>query len=171
MKNKTLLMAALAVTISVLVGAKAQAGTPDPDEVVKSLYAEQKAGTGPFFQTKSRAVVDKYFEKDFANLIWNDAVKADGEVGALDFDPLFGSQDPEISDFEIMSTGWGGDDKFGADDKAVVQVTFKDGGKKKMISFQFQQGKNKQWKISDIRYPNLDNLLLKELFLRARAGN
>jgi hypothetical protein len=37
-----------------------------------------------------------------------------------------------------------------------------------MISFRFQQLKNKQWKIDDIRYPNSDDLLLKEL-LRSAA--
>jgi ribosomal protein L22 len=67
-----------------------------------------------------------------------------------------------------MDTGWGGDSKFGEDDKAVVQVTFKNAGEDQMISFRFQQLKNKQWKIDDIRYPNSDDLLLKEL-LRSAA--
>ena len=148
--------------------AQSPAKVLDPHVIVKKLYAAQKAGKGPFFQTKNRAVVDSYFTKEFANLIWNDAVKADGEVGTIDFDPLYGSQDPQITDFEIMDTGWGGDSKFGEDDKAVVQVTFKNAGEDQMISFRFQQLKNKQWKIDDIRYPNSDDLLLKEL-LRSAA--
>ncbi|MFZ4599057.1 MAG: hypothetical protein ACOYNN_10460 [Terrimicrobiaceae bacterium] len=170
MRTKFLLLTVLLVSVVILSSAQSQAGSLDPNVIVKNLYAAQKAGKGPFFQTKNRAVVDQYFTKEFANLIWNDAVKADGEVGAIDFDPLYGSQDPEITNFEIMETGWGGDEKFGADDKAVVQVTFKDGGKKQMVSFQFLQGKDKQWKIDDIKYPNLDCLLLKEKLREASHG-
>lgn len=172
MKLSYLLLSACLLSAGSLGHAQSPASGPDPDVVVKKLYAAQKAGTGPFFQTENRAVVDKYFTKELANLIWNDAVKANGEVGAIDFDPLFGSQDLQITNFEVMDTGWGGDDKFGAEDKAVVQVTFKNAGEEQMVSFQFRQGKNKQWKIEDIRYPNSDNLLLKELLTKAaHAGN
>ena len=150
-----------------LVHAQSQMSGPDPDAIVKTLYAAQKADAGPFFQTKSRALVDKFFVKELADLIWNDAVKANGEVGAIDFDPLYGSQDPQITRFRIMGTGWGGDDKFGSDDTAVVQVTFKNAGEEQMVSFQFHQGKNKRWKIEDIRYPNSDNLPLKRLLIKA----
>jgi hypothetical protein len=167
MKLTRLFLAVCLLTVASFAQAQSASEGPDPNVIVKKLYAAQKAGSGPFFQTANRAVVDKYFTKELANLIWNDAVKANGEVGAIDFDPLYGSQDPEITDFEIMETGWGGDDKFGADDKAVVQVTFKNAGEEQMVSFQFQQGRNKQWKIDDIRYPNSDNLLLKELLSHA----
>jgi hypothetical protein len=77
-----------------------------PNVIVKNLYAAQKAGSGPFFQYKNRIFVDKYFTKDFADMIWKDAMKAKGEVGAIDFDPLYGSQDPQIKEFMIMETGW-----------------------------------------------------------------
>ena len=131
---------------------------PAPDEIIKpeklirSLYEAHKAGAGPFFQTKKRALVDKYFTKDLGDLIWKDAGNADGEVGAIDFDPLYGSQDPQISNFTIMETGWGGDSRFGPGDEAVVQVTFKDSGKERMVSFQFRQGRDKSWKIYDVHY-------------------
>ena len=153
-----------------LVHAESQAPGPAPDAVVKTLYAAQKAGSGPFFQTRSRELVDEFFVKEFADLIWNDAVKAHGEVGAIDFDPLYGSQDPQITHFRILETGWGGDDKFGSDDKAVVRVTFKNAGEEQMVSFQFRQGKNKRWKIEDIRYPNSDNLPLKKLLTKAAGA-
>lgn len=136
-----------------------------PNVIIKNLYAAQKGGSSPFFQTKDRALVDTYFTKEFADLIWKDAVDAKGEVGAFDFDPLYGSQDPQIKNFIIMETGWGGDAKFGADDKAVVQVTFKNHGKDEMVSFQFEQGADKAWKIYDIRYPNGD--LLKGMLTNA----
>ena len=69
----------------------AQSKTDDaitPDVIIKNLYAAQKADSGPFFQYKNRALVDRYFSKDLADMIWKDAVDAKGEVGAIDFDPL-----------------------------------------------------------------------------------
>lgn len=143
-----------------------------PHVLIKNLYAAHKAGSGPFFQTKDRAVVDKYFRKDLADLIWKDAVAANGEVGAIDFDPLYGSQDPQISNFTIMETGWGGDSKFGPDDEAVVQVTFKDSGKERMISYQFKQGQDKNWQIYDIHYRGDDGeVKLVEILTKATAAS
>ena len=123
-----------------------------PHVIVKSLYGAHKSGASPFFQTKNRARVDKYFRKDLADLIWKDAVSAKGEAGAIGFDPLYGSQDPQITNFIIMDTGWGGDSKFGPASEAVVQVTFKDAGKERMVSYQFKQGRDKVWKIYDVHY-------------------
>lgn len=123
-----------------------------PHVIVKSLYAAHKSGASPFFQTKNRALVDKYFRKDLADLIWKDAVSAKGEAGAINFDPLYGSQDPQIANFIIMDTGWGGDSKYGPANEAVVQVTFKDSGKERMVSYQFKQGRDKVWKIYDVHY-------------------
>lgn len=151
MKIKIVLLTALFLAIS-SVGFSQSRKAIAPNVVVKNLYAAHKAGASPFFRTKSRILVDKYFRKDLADLIWKDAVTSKGEVGAIDFDPLYGSQDPQITGFTIMETGWGGDSKFGPADEAVVQVTFKDSGKERMISFQFKQGKDKNWKIYDVHY-------------------
>ena len=91
--------------------------------------------------------------------------------GRLIFDPLYGSQDPQIRGFTIMETGWGGDSKFGRDDEAVVQVTFKDSGKERMISFQFKLGKDKNWKIYDVHYRgDGDELKLVEILTKADAA-
>ena len=152
MKIKFVLLTTLILALSSTGLAQSKRKAITPDVIIKNLYAAQKAGSGPFFQTKNRAAVDKYFAKSLADLIWKDAVTARGEVGAIDFDPLYGSQDPQITDFVIMKTGWGGDSKFGPADEAVVQVTFKDSGKERMVSFQFKQGKDKKWKIYDVHY-------------------
>ncbi|HEV2915270.1 MAG TPA: hypothetical protein VGX92_18470 [Pyrinomonadaceae bacterium] len=167
---KILLLTALILAFSSIGYARPRTKEIVPHVIVKNLYAAQKAGSGPFFQTKSRAVVDKYFTKSLADLIWKDAVAANGEVGAIDFDPLYGSQDPQITDFTIMDTGWGGDSKFGPADEAVVQVTFKDNGKQRMISFQFKQGKDKKWKIYDIHYRSEgEQVKLVEILTNASA--
>jgi hypothetical protein len=143
-----------------------------PSDIVKGLYAAHKSGASPFFQTKNRALVDKYFRKDLADLIWKDAVSAKGEAGAINFDPLYGSQDPQITNFIIMDTGWGGDSKYGPANEAVVQVTFKDAGKERMVSYQFKQGRDKVWKIYDVHYRNADGQIkLAELLAGASAAS
>jgi hypothetical protein len=170
MKIKTVLLMTLFLAFSSIGFAQSKAKEITPAAIVKNLYAAQKAGSSPFFQTKNRAVVDRYFRKDLADLIWKDAVAANGEVGAIDFDPLYGSQDPQITDFTIMDTGWGGDSKFGPPDEAVVQVTFKDSGKERMVSYQFKQGKDKKWKIYDVHYRGEgDEVRLAEILTKAAA--
>lgn len=153
MKTKALITFALLLAFASIGFAQTKKVKPaNPNVIIKELYKVQKADKGPFFQTKSRVIIDKYFAKDLADLIWKDAKEANGEVGRLDFDPLYGSQDPDPKGFVIMDTGWGGDAKFGPADEAVVQVTFKTNGAEQMVSYRFHQQKNKQWKIYDIRY-------------------
>jgi hypothetical protein len=142
-----------------------------PDQQIRKLYAAHKAGRGPFFQTKDRTILNDYFTKYLADMIWKSAGTTDGEVGALDFDPLYGSQDPQISNFTIMPTGWGGDRKFGPANEAVVQVAFKESGKARMVSYQFRQGRDKLWKIYDVHYRgDGDQVRLAEILTRAATG-
>jgi hypothetical protein len=51
-----------------------------PETVIKNLYAAQKADKGSFFRTKNRALVEVYFTKDFADMIWKGAIAAKGET-------------------------------------------------------------------------------------------
>ena len=131
------------------------ATTLTPDAVVKNLYAAQKAEqTNPFFQTKNRQLVDKYFTKDFADLIWKDAKdsEAGGGVGALDFDPLYNAQDTQITAFKIGKPEPGE----GNLNLADVPVTFKNMGKAETVLFRLEQSAGKGWKISNIFYPGND---------------
>lgn len=121
-----------------------------PDAIVKDLYAAHKAESGPFFQTKSRALVDKYFTKEFADLIWKDAVAAQGEVGAIGFDPLYNAQDTEITGFKIGKPIYGE----GNLDVADVPVTFKNMGQDETILFRLERNSQKIWRIGDIHYPS-----------------
>lgn len=138
--------------VAVFVSTGISAAAPGPDEIVANLYKADTAGSGPFFQTKNRAIVDQYFQKDLANLIWKDALSAKGDIGALDYNPLYASQDPQITDFKILKS------VRTADDKASVKVTFKDSGKKASVTFLFAQDKAGVWKISDITYPDGSSL-------------
>lgn len=129
--------------------AAVMAPTIVPEIIVRNLYAAQKAKRGPFFQTKNRALVDKYFTKKLADLIWKDAVTSNGEVGALDGDPLYNAQDLQITQFVIGKPEYGEGNLALAD----VPVTFKNMGKAETILFRLEQGSGKVWKISNIFYP------------------
>jgi hypothetical protein len=119
--------------------------TTTPDALVAALYKQHDAKKSPFFQSKDRALVDKYFTKATADLIWKDATrKNQDEVGALDGDPLYNAQDTEIKNFKVGAAVI-------KNDKATVTVTFDNFGKKQTIQFLLAQEKN-AWKISDIDY-------------------
>ena len=123
-----------------------------PDAVVRNLYAA-KDEKSPFFQRKSRALVDKYFARELADLIWKDAIESNGEVGALGFDPLYNAQDTQITLFKVGKPMYGE----GNIDVADVPVTFKNMGKSETILFRLERDARKVWKISDIYYPNSES--------------
>jgi len=115
-----------------------------PDALVADLYKAHDHKRGPFYQTKSRPLLDKYFEKSLADMIWKDRVKSKGEVGVLDGDPLYDAQDMEIKKFAI-----GSPEVEGA--KARVPVTFENFGDKKTLVFMLAKGST-GWRINDIDY-------------------
>ena len=141
----------LASAILVCVGASAAwAQTPPaapktPAALVKDLYQAQKQKRGPFFQRRSRALVDKYFVKSLADLIWKDAHGPKGEVGVIDGDPLYDVQDMEIKKFAI------GETVSESATKAKVPVTFENFGEKKTVTFMLTKGAA-GWRINDIDY-------------------
>ena len=131
--------------------AKKTTAAPSPEQVVKNLYVAAKSETtSPFFQTKKRVLVDKYFSKEFADLIWEDGVWVNGEVGVLSFDPLYNAQDTEITVFKIGKPQYGE----GNLNLADIPVTFKNMGKAQTILFRLEKIGGRAWKISDIYYPD-----------------
>jgi hypothetical protein len=141
-----LIILALIITASaaVAVGQPQTAAPKTPDALVADLYRAQKAKHGPFFQTRSRALVDKYFSKSLADLIWKDARTSKGEVGVIDGDPLYDAQDMEIKNFAIGKAAVDGRN-------AKVTTTFENFGEKKTIVFMLTNGAT-GWRINDIDY-------------------
>lgn len=115
-----------------------------PDALVKDLYEQHNKKNSPFFQTKNRALVDKYFDKNLADSIWKDAKSANGEVGALDGDPLYDAQDTNIKKFAVGAAKITGE-------RAEVPVGFINFEEKRSFTFILVQ-RNGEWKISDINY-------------------
>jgi len=109
------------------------------------LYQAHKNKRSPFFQRRNRALVDKYFAKSLADLIWKDAHGPKDEVGVIDGDPLYDAQDMEIKKFAI------GKSVSESATKAKVPVTFENFGEKKTITFMLTKGAN-GWRINDIDY-------------------
>ena len=114
------------------------------EALVGQLYQQHAKDASPFFQTTSRELVDTYFEKSLADLIWNDAVAAAGEVGALGFDPLYDAQDTEIKNFAVQPATL-------ANDQAQVVVTFDNFGERQKIIWSLVPSGD-AWKISDVTY-------------------
>jgi hypothetical protein len=157
MKTKILLLTALILAIcsAGFAQSKTKAKTKTtlaPDAVVRNLYRAKSSS--PFFQRKSRALVDKYFTKDLADSIWREAPTADG-LGALDFDPLFHAQDVRITNFKIGKPEYGEGNRKAAD----VAVSFKNMGTAETILFRLEQDSRKIWKISNILYPSTNDTL------------
>jgi hypothetical protein len=110
------------------------------ETVVADLYKAHAADQSPFFQTDHRDRVDRYFEPALADLIWKDAVASAGEVGAIDFDPLYDAQDVEIANLVVHPA-----------ENARVIVTFENHGTKEQITYAMTQSAD-AWKIADIIY-------------------
>jgi hypothetical protein len=162
-------VALLFVLITSATFAQAKPVALGPDALVEKLYKVNETDDSPFFQAKNRAIVDRFFMKDLADLIWKDAVTAKGDLGALDYNPLYGSQDPQITEFKIVPTGLAADAKISPGQKVIVRTTFRDSGKKASASFVFDQDSAGVWKISNITYPDgpslrktLDGTALRE---------
>ena len=153
----------IALTTLTALAGKPESKGSDPDAILRELYKAHDAHKGPFFDRKNRNLAEKYFTKELAALMVKDAAKSDDEVGAIDFDPLYDSQDPQLKSFKIGAVQWSGITKRAADPRndvsALVNVTFKDNGEARELRFDFKQQPDKTWRISDIHYPENTSLL------------
>ncbi len=124
-----------------------------PDSLVTELYRQSGRNHSPFFQTKNRTLLDKYFEKHLADLIWKDAIRSKGEVGAIDGDPLYNAQDMDIKNLVVHKPSY-------AKGVAEVNVSFENFGKKEEIVFLLSSGPHAGgWKIANIKYKDGTDLL------------
>ena len=128
-----------------MVSGQTRTATPQtPDGLVADLYRVHKQKRGPFFQTRSRALVDKYFARSLGDLIWKDARTSKGEVGVIDGDPLYDAQDFDIKKFAIAKPRM-------EEGRALVDATFENLGEKKKITYILVKGPA-GWRIDDIVY-------------------
>lgn len=131
----------------------------EAERLVADLYKVHDAKKSPFFQTNDRGRVDRYFTKTTADLIWKDATTSAGEIGVLDFDPLYDAQDVQLKDFKVNVASVNGE-------VATVPVTFTNFGEKKRLNFVLKLSDGK-WRIDDIAYQAGHSLLaiLREAYV------
>lgn len=152
MKTISLIIIAAAIVAGSSGTAQAQRRSRQlsPEQLVSDLYRQHKQRS-PFFQRRSRALLDKYFTRQLADLLWRDARSSGDEVGALDGDPLFNAQDMEITKFAIQQAVI-------LSGAANVTVSFENFGAKHQIVFRVVQQRG-VWKIADISYDDGSSLV------------
>ena len=123
-----------------------------PTSVIRDLYRVHNNGRGHLFEARGKVSLYKFFDKQLADLIWKNIHDTpEGEVGNLDFDPLYDAQDMKITQFQIGSPLLEGD-------KATVGVSFKNFGK--LTKMKFHMVKRAQgWKIENVDYSNHSDLI------------
>ena len=125
---------------------------PPIEAVVRELYKVHRNGNGPLFTKRGRKYHEKFFDRKLADLIWKDLTETpEGEVGHIDFDPLFAAQDMQIKNFRVGAATIKGD-------KATVPVTFLNFDQKVRIEFRLVRTKA-GWKISNILYGDNSDFL------------
>jgi len=119
--------------------------TNSPDNVVRDLYRVHNNGRGHVFEAKGKKYIYKFFDQTLADLIWKEITETpEGEVGNLDFDPLYNAQDTKITSFQIAKPMVEGD-------TSTVSVSFRNFGKRMTIKFEMNKG-NEGWKIKNVLY-------------------
>ena len=120
-----------------------------PSSVVRELYRVHNNGKGGVFEAKGKKYIYKFFDQNLADLIWKDIAETpEGEVGNLDFDPLYNAQDTGITNFQIGKPVMEGD-------KATVVVSFRNFGQRTRVRFDMHNGKE-GWRIRNVIYPKSD---------------
>lgn len=127
-----------------------------PEKVVEEVYEihakDMKSGREDrIFNSRSRRNLDKYFEKKLADLIWKDLTAKKDEAGVLDFDPLYNTQDPQITKLRVARAKI-------ENDRVVILVTFENSGVLEKITYVLSLSEGR-WKIADIEYRDGKTLL------------
>ena len=122
-----------------------------PDALLRDLYKVHARKNSGILSDKSRKQLDKYFDRNLANLIWKDLTTHRNEIGVIDFDIFYNTQDPLIKNVSVGQPKINGA-------RATVSVSFYNSGAKETIVYTLVK-QNGAWKISDIKYRNGDTLL------------
>ena len=115
-----------------------------PTKIVSDLYRAHNGKADPLQYPASKKLLGAYFEKGLLSLFVKDQSESHGEVGKLDFDPLYAAQDFEIKDFSVALVAQ-------QKDSAEVAASFKNAGTSEKIVFLLSNTKQ-GWRITDIKY-------------------
>jgi hypothetical protein len=135
------------IVLLTLCGVRAETSLPaatSPTKVVTDLYSAHKGKADPLQYPASKKLLGAYFEKGLLSLYLKDQKESKGEVGKLDFDPLYDAQDFEIKDFSVALVAQ-------QKDSAEVVASFKNMGTSEKIVF-LLSNTSQGWRITDIKY-------------------
>jgi len=130
-----------------LCGVRAETSLPaatPSTQVITDLYSAHGGKADPLQYPASKKLLGAYFEKGLLSLFLKDQSESKGEVGKLDFDPLYAAQDFEIKDFSVVPVDQ-------QKDSAEVAASFKNMGTSEKIVF-FLSNTAQGWRITDIKY-------------------
>ncbi|QHV98095.1 hypothetical protein [Spirosoma endbachense] len=117
------------------------------DRLIRALYFEHNAKENPFREKKNRTLIDQFFAKSTADLIWNDAQKASGKVNRTKTNLLFNAPDAAVKKTWVEPAAIGGK-------RAIVYVTFQDNGKPQEVKVDMNQVDGGRWRITEMFYPD-----------------
>ena len=120
------------------------------DRLVRALYFEHNKKENPFREKNDRALVDQFFAKPIADLIWKDAQKPSGKVNRTKTNLLFNASDATIRQTWVEPAAVGGT-------RAIVYVTYTNKAKSEEIKIDLQQTKGR-WRITNMLYPSGEQL-------------
>jgi hypothetical protein len=126
-----------------------------PDALIKDLYKihgqDSRTGKDRIINGRSRTYLDKYFAKNLADLIWKDMTTHTDDVGVIDFDVFYNTQDPEIKNLSVGAAKISGS-------RATVTVKFTNADVKETLIYHLVK-QSAGWKIVDISYGEGASLL------------
>ncbi|GAB3541745.1 hypothetical protein [Spirosoma fluminis] len=117
----------------------AEAPRSAADRLVRALYFEHRKKENPFKETKDRTLVDQFFAKPTADLIWE-------SKKPLKADLLFNAPDKAVEKAWVLPANVAGK-------KAVVFVTFNRESRPVELQCEMQQ-QDGRWRITDMLYPD-----------------
>jgi hypothetical protein len=130
-----------------LCGVRAESSLPaatSPATLVTDLYSAHSGKADPLQYPASKKLLGAYFETGLLSLFLKDQSESQGEVGKLDFDPLYAAQDFEIKDFSVLLVAQ-------RKDSAELAASFKNMGTSEKIVF-LLSNTAQGWRITDIKY-------------------
>ena len=154
MRTISFLLTPLLLILGSLFSHAAQRARPtsSPDSVVRELYRVHNNGKGGVFGAKGKKYIYRFFDQKLADLIWKDITETpEGEVGSLDFDPLYNAQDTGITNFQIGKPVVEGD-------RSTVVVSFRNFGQRTRVKFEMHNSKE-GWRIKNVVYSADSNLV------------
>jgi ABC-type transporter MlaC component len=151
MRTINVLLIALLLVLASAFSHAAQRAQPttSPASVIREVYKVHDNGKGGIFEAKGKKYLYRFFDQQLADLIWKDISQTpEGELGNLDFDPLYNAQDTGITNFQIGKPLVEGN-------TATVLVTFRNFGQRTRIKFEMRN-RESGWKIKNVIYDKSD---------------